>query len=138
MKVLAIDPGKATGIARSWNGDFQSIILPWYDAMKMVEDNIFKYDLVVIEDYRISMQTLTKGADAHWAMGAIGIVTYLGLKHNVETIKQSPADGKSFSTDEKLKKLDWYKPGPGHDNDASRHLLLALVNRKQFDLRKLL
>lgn len=138
MNCIAIDPGKATGIARLWNGEFKSTILPWYEAMWIIERDVHLYDLAVVEDYRISKQTLTKGADAHWPMGGIGCVTYFATKANVECIKQSPSDAKSFSTDAKLKKIDWYKPGEGHDNDAARHLLLALVNRGEFDLRTLL
>lgn len=138
MNILAVDPGKATGIARMWNGEFKSTILPWYEAMQLIERDGKLYDLVVCEDYRISKQTLTKGADAHWAMGAIGIITYVGMREGFETIKQSPADAKSFSTDKKLKQLEWCTPGPGHDNDAARHLLLALVNRRAFDLNRLL
>lgn len=140
MNVIACDPGKATGLAFMYGESFSSHIMPWYDSMAVIESHLAakNIDLIVIEDYRISRNTLTKGADAHWAMGGIGIVTYLAQKHGVKAIKYSPSEAKSFSTDSKLKKLDWYKTGDGHDNDAARHLLLALVNEKMFDLRRLL
>jgi hypothetical protein len=39
--------------------------------------------------------------------------------------KQSPAQGKTFATNAKLKKVGWYHQTPGgHANDALRHLLL--------------
>lgn len=137
-RVLACDPGKATGLAGLYDGDFWSCILPWFDAMKVIEEHAPFADLMVVEDYRISKNTLTKTADSHWPMGGIGIVTYFAEKHSVQAIKYSPSEAKSFSTDKKLKKLGWYKTGAGHDNDAARHLLLALVNAKQFDLQRLL
>ena len=140
MNVLAVDPGKATGLAGQYDGEFWSTILPWYEAMALIEEHLAAgtIELVVCEDYRITKNTLTKGADAHWPMGGLGIVSYFAEKHGVPAKKYSPSEAKSFSTDDKLKRLGWHKTGPGHDNDAARHLLLGLVNAKQFDLRRLL
>lgn len=144
MNVLAIDPGKATGVAGQYDDPsglmFWSTILPWYEAMELVEQHLASgnVDLVVCEDYRISKHTLSKGADAHWPMGGIGVVTYFATKYEVKAVKYSPSEAKTFSTDAKLKKIGWHKTGAGHDNDAARHLLLALVNAKAFDLKLLL
>lgn len=135
---MAVDPGKATGLAGMYDGVFWSCILPWFEAMHTIEEQLPHLDLIACEDYRISKHTLSKGADAHWPMGGIGIVTYFAEKHSVKAVKYSPSEAKSFSTDAKLKKLGWYKTGAGHDNDAARHLLLALVNAKAFDLTLLL
>ncbi len=45
---------------------------------------------------------------------------------------QTPATGKGFGTDAKLKHLGWYNPTQGgHSNDAARHLLTYLAVRKQ-------
>ncbi len=138
MNVLAVDPGKATGLAGMYDGEFWSTILPWQEAMCYIVDNVSSVQLLVCEDYRISRNTLTKGADAHWPMGGIGICGWAATKENVECIKYSPSEAKSFATDAKLKRVGWFKTGAGHDNDAARHLMLALVNAGVFDLRKLM
>ena len=36
----------------------------------------------------------------------------------------------TFATDDKLRRLGWYKPGKGHANDAARHLLLWFAKHR--------
>lgn len=49
----------------------------------------------------------------------------------IKTQGFTPSQSKSFSTDEKLKHLGWHVPSKGgHQNDASRVLLLGMTKRR--------
>lgn len=133
--VLAVDPGKITGYA-IWNlsGLKEAGQLPEHEFLVFAEDLIAKYwafDLrVVCESFRISAQTVTKGADAHWSIGQIRILNYWCRKEDrsVPFVEQSPAEAKTFVTDAKLLRLGWRQATPGgHRDDAVRHLVLYLL-----------
>ena len=48
-------------------------------------------------------------------------------------VRQTPAQAKSFGTDDKLRRLGWYTPTPGgHANDAARHLLAFAVGVEHY------
>ena len=54
----------------------------------------------------------------------IGVIElFLERCVNVTEYRQTPAMGKSFYTDEKLKQLNAYAVGRQHGRDATRHLL---------------
>lgn len=138
MKVLAIDPGKKTGWAVWVDGE-----LIEYGETEHYEwlDEFFSYygptDLVVCEDYLITQATLKKSRQL-WSLYQIGVFDWLCRRRKIPFEKQTPAAAKTFSTDDRLKKLGWYYPSPGgHQNDALRHLVLGLVRHNLLDLELL-
>lgn len=139
MIVLAVDPGKVTGWATWSDGDFNAGQLGRADFLRWADELVPMYavwDLhVVVEDFRITQQTLTKGREAHWAMGQIGCLEWWCEKYEVPFTKQTPADAKRFVDDRKLRRVGWFESTPGgHRNDACRHLLLYLVKHGRVEL----
>lgn len=53
----------------------------------------------------------------------IGVITLWAEQRNRELVMQTPAMGKGFWTDDKLKTLGLYRPGAPHAMDATRHWL---------------
>ena len=143
MNVLAVDPGKTTGIA-TWYGErhlafavprevAERTVHQWLMDCPKGEDN-----LLVFESFTITAQTLKKSRDGQEAIEFIGVGRYLARLASVAFETQSPSDAFSFSTREKLKALGWKTPGPGdHSRSASQHLLLALVRHQAIDLAAL-
>lgn len=137
---IGIDPGDMTGWARMINGDFASGQLPLNEVLDWVfiglETGI--RPVIFCEDFIITPQTAKKSRQTS-ALDGIGALKWMGHKFEVDVVMQTPAAAKSFSTDEKLKAIDWYKPTKGgHANDAARHLMLGLVSRKVLDPRQLI
>jgi len=61
----------------------------------------------------------------------IGAMRLIADHGGVQFVRQTPAQAKSFATDDKLRKLGWFSPTPGgHANDATRHLLVYLAGIK--------
>jgi len=135
--ILAIDPGKATGLAYLTAGAVHaSKTLPYHEALEYA---VWEIDgardtglTVVCEDFIISSRTVRAGTSG-WRRGLelefIGVVRWYCWKEEVEFVLQAPADAKSFGTNSKLKQLGWWQGGAGHADDASRHLLLAAVRK---------
>ncbi len=130
--ILAIDPGLATGLARFYNDlNFQSGILEGgFDAMSdelalLVPATI---EFVVIENFIPRGGALTIQLDA---LHIIGAVKHWCRQERKPLIIQSPAQAKSFATNDKLKACGWFNKGTeGHDNDAARHMLVACASGK--------
>lgn len=143
MRVLAVDPGKTTGIA-VWNsGTFSA----WAEEYELALDFVASYirddyrpDVVVIEDFVITQRT-TKMGTANWRRGQelefIGVARWWCKTTGVEFVLQTPSQAKSFSTDQKLKTYGWWSKGVDHPRDATRHLMLYLVKAGLIDPRSL-
>src|SRR6185295_16508861 len=113
----------------SWEGD------P-YEAVRYVETASVNQINVAYETFTPRPGVYTWQPDALYTIGAI---RYLGKKYGFETVGQSPADAKRFSTNDKLKTLGWRSPSTGgHADDAARHLLLRAVKLGALDLEVLL
>lgn len=137
--ILAVDPGKATGMALFslesgqepvliWSGEFQQeeYAKPIRDALATYGDSLD----VVCERFTINAQTV-RNSQAPYSLEQIGILKQClmdaGRKPD-DIYFQSPADAKAMFDNTKLKKLDyWHKGGEGHALDAIRHGLLKLV-----------
>ena len=137
--VLAVDPGKATGMALFslesgqepvliWSGEFQQdeYAKPIRDTLALYGDTLD----VVCERFTINAQTV-RNSQAPYSLEQIGILKQClmdaGRKPD-DIYFQSPADAKAMFDNKKLKKLEyWYKGGEGHALDAIRHGLLKLV-----------
>ena len=137
--VLAVDPGKATGMALFslesgqepvliWSGEFQQ-----EEYAKPIRDTLATYGDtldVVCERFTINAQTV-RNSQAPYSLEQIGILKQClmdaGRKPD-DIYFQSHADAKAMFDNKKLKKLEyWHKGGEGHALDAIRHGLLKLV-----------
>lgn len=151
MNVLAVDPGGNTGIAQYVNEEWKAWIEPFDQAQmtvhRLLESGVPKitkeglhqphFDLVVFESIVITAATLKKSRDVMKSIEFIGVGRYLCKCYGIEFITQTPSEGMSFGTDTKLRAMGWFTPGPDHANSASKHLLLALVNRRLIDVAAL-
>jgi hypothetical protein len=136
--ILAIDPGKDTGMALFsieqgqdptlvWSGEYQQ-----HEYAKPIRETLSLYpDVeVVCERFIINMQTV-KNSQAPYSLEQIGIAKQClmdaGRKPD-DIIFQSPSDAKGMFANDKLKKLEyWHRGGDGHALDAIRHGLLRFV-----------
>ena len=131
MKILAVDPGKVTGWAEL-NATVmkpQAHQLPHFEFLQYAEEAVLWADVVVCENYIITMATLKKSRQT-WSLEQIGCLRYWCHQKDVPFVLQSPAEGKQFGTDARLKALNWWHPGQQHANDALRHLLLYAVRHQ--------
>lgn len=132
--VLAVDPGKMTGVAyldRETN-DFKSYELDFDATCAFAEKMSVALGtdlLIVSESFIITVQT-AKNTQAPWSLELIGVLRFLSRRFTEQDIVlQSPSTAKRFSSDERLKQMGWHVPGKGHANDAARHLLLVCATR---------
>jgi hypothetical protein len=61
----------------------------------------------------------------------IGLVKMFNQDRGAPAVFQTAGQAKPFVTDAKLKAMGWYHPGWKHANDATRHLVYYLVNKKR-------
>jgi hypothetical protein len=139
--VLAIDPGKTTGMALFSREDASEPVLVWSKELEQEEvadavrgvlwaPEIRQHVDIVCERFIINAQTV-RNSQAPYSLEVIGIVKQC-LKDNGRPMDdiyfQAPADAMSMFDNKKLKKLDyWHVGGGGHALDAIRHALLRLV-----------
>ena len=144
MRLLAIDPGHTTGIAyKDFSYDQKpTTYMPvgFSACTRMISDLMLGFpDLVIVERFTINLATTKKSrGGSNEAIELIGVTRYFCEFYGSEMAQQSPADAKNFCSDEKLKRLGWYVPGPDHARDALRHLVLAAVKCKILDPATLL
>ena len=145
--MLAVDPGLSTGFASAEVDGAMSVFSfeAWtvkghMESVDQVRLAIVEgVDEVVCESFRISGATATKTqAGSLVAIEIIGAARWICYKRDVPFTLQTPADAKSFVTDEKLRALGWYVPGIDHSRDAARHLLLYLVRTGEVNVRQFL
>jgi hypothetical protein len=136
--ILAVDPGKASGLALFSLETGEEPVLIWSqeyqqeEYAKPIRSTLAKYPnvLVVCERFIINAQTAKK-TQAPYSLEQIGILRQClmdaGRKAD-DIIFQSPSDAKAMFDNPKLKKLEyWHKGGEGHALDAIRHALLQCV-----------
>lgn len=131
MHVVAVDPGRVSGIASltfPWRRD----IAPATWEMKRFETESFvgflNPDVIVVESFVPRPGVRTWQPDA---IEIIGALRYMAWNHDKEFVEQTPADAKGFVTNEKLKTIGWYAPSKdNHKSDAARHLFLYAVRKE--------
>lgn len=140
--ILAIDPGKATGIAffsredgedpvLIESGEYQQEEYAKPIRQALAHSLVSGYPLeIVCERFTINAQTV-KNSQAPYSLEQIGILKQclLDVGRSVDDIYfQSPADAKAMFDNAKLKKIGyWHRGGEGHALDAIRHGLLRFV-----------
>ena len=147
-RVVAVDPGGTTGLA-SWTRyeDGREDVegweeMTWADTMRWVH-TVMSYrvalDALVVEDFFLGNSTAKKSTKGpKQTIELIGMLRYLAFTKGVPFILQAPADSRSFSTPDKLKRLGWWEPGSDHVQSATKHLLLYLVRSHLIDAERLL
>lgn len=136
--ILAIDPGLTTGWA-TFDGlseetnDFRSgMVKGRYEFYEWFYKQLSRFYsgmnhlTVVMERFTITAATAKKSPQMD-PLYIIGHVEAICHRDDIPFEFQLPSQAMSFATNDKLRAVNWYKPGPGHDNDAARHLLLWLV-----------
>lgn len=135
--IVAVDPGKTTGWVY-WDGEKREIhhfqtsgrfnfyygFHEWLCAGR----DLFS-PIIVVEKFVITPSTakMSQQPDALLITGWLEAESL--LREGVFDNTQKPSDAKGFMTDDKLRKLGWWKkPGAAWDHalDAARHLGLYL------------
>ena len=143
MIVLAVDPGKASGIAvLSWEPEFDKEPEVLYSLESQPEAfadeietalqhmNQFEPFLVACESFIINAQTV-RNSQAPWSLENIGVLKHLCRRAGYDPLQiafQPPVNAKNMFPNPALKKLGlWHRGGEGHALDAIRHGALRLV-----------
>ncbi len=141
MRILAIDPGKMTGMSCfTWEPGHEPVLV-WSAE---VDENTFAQPLraeltrdpktqIVCERFVITVETAKK-AQAPYSLELIGVIKQelrdRGKDPDDKNVLpfQAPRDAMAMFTNPALKKLGyWHKGGAGHANDSIRHGLLYLT-----------
>lgn len=151
--IIAVDPGKASGIAcflldtapsepeLLWSIECQpaEYAEPLRAAIgeALVAGSVLA---IVCERFTINAQTV-RNTQAPYSLEQIGVLKQImrdsGINEN-ELKYQNPSDAKRMFSNEALKKLGyWHKGGEGHALDAIRHGLLYLAKNGWTPLRLL-
>jgi hypothetical protein len=137
--ILAVDPGKATGVAlfsfekgsepvMLWSREvqFEEYAAPIREAYELAGPDLH----VVCERFTINAQTV-RNTQSPFSLECIGVLKQIMLDNGVpvENLKlQSPADAKAMWDNAKLKKVElWHRGGEGHALDAIRHGALYMI-----------
>lgn len=144
MIVVAVDPGKVTGLALFlYSGAGDPVLLssgeyevwPYVDALEDMLRTARAHNEVpevVCERFIINAQTI-KNSQAPFSIEQIGILKLVVRSTGLDPEKivlQSPSDAKKMFPNDALRKLGYWTSGTaGHDKDAMRHGLLRLVKR---------
>lgn len=144
-RVLAIDPGKMTGLAwirqesglitleNSVEADPDTIIEAIRPTLAEwpTPDGVQPPLKVVIEKFIVNSMTASRSQEVTYALETIGAVKQAcrDVGYPLHAITwQTPADAKNTFNNDKLKKLGlWHRGGAGHANDAIRHGALYLA-----------
>lgn len=148
--VLAVDPGKATGVALlKFDESMQNPELVSSSEVQPEEFAPFirgilsgTTDVVIVcERFTINAQTV-KNSQAPFSLEQIGVLKQIMRDFSIDEnsiVWQTPADAKSMFPNPALKKVGtWHKGGEGHANDAIRHGLLYMAKRAKWVPRVLL
>jgi hypothetical protein len=127
LRVVGIDPGGTTGTAM-----FSSTSLRWYRSQLEGEHHseLWAYLEKVKPHVLVCESWQNRGKDAAdiTAPQYIGICKlYASSSDLTKFVSQSPATGKGFWNDGKLKRVGLYMPGNRHAMDATRHVLYFLT-----------
>jgi hypothetical protein len=149
-RILAVDPGGATGFA-FWEGSplriENELLMQWQEldddgltTARTVEQEINKgLDILVCESFSLNAGTMKKStAGSLQTIQTIGMLRWLAFVHAVPFVLQTPAAAASFSSDDKLRRLGWWKVGEEHARSATRHLILYLAQQGLIDVKRLM
>ena len=132
---LAIDPGKATGVAwRGADGSLRGIEWPGED-IRVVLDGFHagpRITELVVETF-ISRPGPAINLSAP---ETIGRIRAWADERGLDVVLQTPSAAKTRVTDDRLRAAGGWLRGLGHARDAVRHLLLAEDRAGELDLEQ--
>jgi hypothetical protein len=125
INVITIDPGLMTGYTYAEIGESKKLRFYPFQMMDDVQDlynrlTDFKPKYIVYESFEFRKGV--KGVDL-FPRELIGIINLYSLQSGAPPFKQSPAQAKTYYSNEVLKQLGLYVRGMPHGMDATRHLL---------------
>jgi hypothetical protein len=130
---IGIDAGTKSGFCLLGPNDTVPALYEYGDIDELVDDTrnlMYRGTPTVIfyEKFTISARTI-KTAVVYDTLLFNGWLHHEGARFPyIKTQGFTPAQSKGFSTDAKLKHLDWYSPTKGgHQNDAARVMLLGMA-----------
>lgn len=135
--LIAVDPGKMTGVALF--EFFEDGVPELLESHEFLRDELEAWlETKLLKNYTgddievVAERFKIGDIDAPWSLQELGVLSFLSRKGGWgEPTLQTPADAKAFVSNEKIKKLGyWHKGGAGHALDAVRHGVLYMV-RKQ-------
>lgn len=125
--IVALDPGKATGVA-VLNEGYSIVAFVEKFSHRALYGFLQETSPVTIVYERFDYRPHQPNADLY-PVELIGIINLYGQESGCSLVPQKQLKGhRGFWTDDKLKALDLYKVGEqGHSNDATRQLLYYLT-----------
>lgn len=132
--ILSIDPGGTTGVAIIAFGENAEPVvtyceeipnglhgfMDWYRGMA----DMTHWDIVVCENFTLRQNVKFPDLSPVYIIGALEAMEWPN-----EIVYQAPAQ-KPLCNDARLKTMKMHKPGKGHANDAIRHAIIYLRNKK--------
>lgn len=131
--ILAIDPGGTTGIAIV---SFSDGVAPVVSHYEQIPDGLagfiewhknnqhLNWDIIVCENFTLRQNVKFPDLSPVYIIGALE-----ALESPKKIIYQSPAQ-KHLCDDKRLQIMGMHKPGKGHANDAIRHAIIYLRNKR--------
>lgn len=144
--LVAIDPGLRTGYVvinlETKEAAASVEIDGWLNVPETLETGLSFYgpDTIVVMERFIINATTHKKTNQEEPRDIIGAVKWVTQKYtgHLPTM-QTAAEAKSFSTNDKLKKIGyWHVGGKGHANDAFRHALVYMIKHRLLDPKVLI
>lgn len=134
FRVLAIDPGKMSGIVvLKCSDDLSQVDIELsveydeaYTGFKIEEVTSMANVEVVMEDFFINVET-GKKKDVRYSLELIGVGRHYANSRG-RKFKLQPPSSKQFAPNDMLRDLGFWVPGgEGHMHDAMRHAIVYLV-----------
>lgn len=134
MRLIALDPGGTTGVARLFGGIGRDSIEVTQLGPHEHHQDLWIYletavpEVVICERFMYQRREVDKGVALNIdAREYIGIAKLWCLLNDAKFVLQTPAQAKNLWKDDKLKKIGLYSTNARHANDATRHLLYFLT-----------
>ena len=126
MRILALDPGRTTGVAYFPDADefhVEQRELPYshkalYNHLRLVNP-----DIIVCESFVYQRRDKVDLSPVEM----IGVTKLYCERAGISYHEQTPSQAKTFWTDKKIKTCGLWVPGNPHAIDAARHLLYFMT-----------
>jgi hypothetical protein len=149
-RILAVDPGKITGVSVFWFNRKTGKVIAWAETLITHNEHIQVWDLLLVVDllanegrtdvvYEGFIVHSVKKEESFLSPVRIGEPFAWGVEdrklrgeylYPVEVYKVPPSE-MSAMDDNRLKALGHFTPGPDHRRDATRHAMLHLKRVRQ-------
>lgn len=140
--VLCIDPGGTTGIAIiSFSEDSEPKLWEYYEITNGLAgfinfykefEPMFNWKYIVCESFTLRTGVKFPDLSPVYIIGALE-----AMKKHHQVIIYQPPTSKPLCSDDVLKRIGMHKKGKGHANDAIRHGIIYLRNKKHMPTMKM-